>query len=194
MLFWGLGDWSRSGIASLATRWQAPQMNIASKPEQPGCAEAKSNGGGNPPGLRARTQDGCVVCGRENQYGLRIHYERERDGAITAEWRPTEHWEGFEGIVHGGIISTVLDEAMSKAVAAINYEALTGELKVRFRHHVAPGENLRIRGWVVEKVKRLVRAEPTLTTADGSECAHAWACFLPLPRSGPARAAGRASQ
>jgi acyl-coenzyme A thioesterase PaaI-like protein len=111
---------------------------------------------------------------------------RERDGAVTAEWRPTKNWEGFEGIVHGGIISTVLDEAMSKAVAAMNYEALTGELRVRFRHHVAAGEDLRVRGWVVEKVKRLITAEATLTAADGSERAHAWARFLALPGPDPA--------
>jgi uncharacterized protein (TIGR00369 family) len=142
----------------------------------------QANDGRGPLGLRARTQNGCVVCGQENPYGLRIHFMRERDGAITAEWRPTENWEGFEGIVHGGIISTVLDEAMSKAVAAMNREALTGELKVRFRRHVAAGENLRIRGWVVAQVKRLVKAEATLTAADGSERAHAWARFLVLPR------------
>ena len=149
-------------------------------------AEAKANGGRSPRGLRARTQNGCVVCGQDNPYGLRIQYVLGHDGIISAEWRPTEHWEGFEGIVHGGIISTVLDEAMSKAVAAMNYEALTGELKVRFRHHVAAGETLRIRGWVVEKVKRLVTAEATLTAADGSERAHAWARFLALPGPGPA--------
>ena len=144
-------------------------------------AEAKANGGRSPRGLRARTQNGCVVCGQDNTYGLRIQYVLGRDGAVTAVWRPTENWEGFEGIVHGGIISTVLDEAMSKAVAAMSYEALTGELRVRFRHHVAAGENLRIRAWVVEKVKRLVKAEATLTAADGSERAHAWARFLALP-------------
>ena len=130
-------------------------MEMFLKSEDP--PEAKTYDGQGTLGLRARTQNGCVVCGQENPYGLRIHYARERDGAITAEWRPTENWEGFKGIVHGGIISTVLDEAMSKAVAAMNYEALTGELRVRFRRHVAAGENLRIRGWVVEKVKRLVR-------------------------------------
>jgi acyl-coenzyme A thioesterase PaaI-like protein len=111
---------------------------------------------------------------------------RERDGTISAEWRPTENWEGFEGIVHGGIISTVLDEAMSKAIAARSYEAMTGELRVRFRHYVAAGEDLRIRGWVVETVKRLIKAEATLTAADGSERAHAWARFLALPRPGSA--------
>jgi acyl-coenzyme A thioesterase PaaI-like protein len=133
--------------------------------------------------LRARAQNGCVVCGQENPYGLRIQYVRERDGAVSAEWQPTVNWQGFEGIVHGGIISTVLDEAMSKAVAQMNYEALTGELRVRFRRPVEVGESLRIRGWVVEKVKRLVRTEATLTAADGSERAHAWASFLALPRS-----------
>ncbi len=147
--------------------------------------KTKADDRGAPPALRARTQNGCVVRGHENPNGLRIRYAREGDGTITAEWRPTPGWQGFEGIVHGGIISAVLDEAMSKAVAARNYEALTGELRVRFRRHVAPGERLRIRGWVVERVKRLVRAEATLTAADGSERAHAWARFLALPGPGP---------
>jgi acyl-coenzyme A thioesterase PaaI-like protein len=86
--------------------------------------------------VRARTQNRCVVCGQENPHGLRIHYVEDRDGGISAEWQPTVNCEGVEGIVHGGIISTFLDEAMSKAVAATDYEALTGELRVRFRHHV----------------------------------------------------------
>jgi len=148
--------------------------------------EAEAHDAGGPPGLRARTQNRCIVCGRENPYGLHIHFVRELDGAISAEWRPTENWEGFQGIVHGGIIGTVLDEAMSKAVAAIKCEALTGELRVRFRHHVSTGESLRIRGWVVETARRLVKAEATLTAADGSERAHAWARFLALPGPEPA--------
>jgi len=159
-------------------------MDILLKPEY--STEGKANDGRGPLCLRARTQNGCVVCGQQNPHGLHIRYVRERDGAVTAEWRPTKNWEGFEGIVHGGIISTVLDEAMSKAVAAMNYEALTGELRVRFRHHVAAGEDLRVRGWVVEKVKRLITAEATLTAADGSERAHAWARFLALPGPDPA--------
>jgi acyl-coenzyme A thioesterase PaaI-like protein len=160
-------------------------MDILLNPEDFTAAEANDAGG--PLGLQARTQNRCFVCGQENPYGLHMHFAREPDGAISAEWRPTENWEGFKGIVHGGIIGTVLDEAMSKAVAAIKCEALTGELRVRFRHHVSTGESLRIRGWVVGKVKRLVKAEATLMAADGSERAHAWARFLALPGSGPDR-------
>ena len=85
-------------------------------------------------------------------------------------------------MVHGGIVSTVLDEAMSKAVAAAHGVAVTGELRVRFRHPVAPGEELHIRGWIVERKKRLVAAEATLTSSDASQRAHASAAFLLLSK------------
>lgn len=131
--------------------------------------------------MRARTQNCCVVCGQENLYGLRIQNVQERDGSVSAEWQPTVNWEGFEGIVHGGIVSTVLDEAMSKAVAGMKHETLKAELRVRFRRPVRTGEHVRIRGWVVKKTKRLVKTEATLTSADGCERPHAWAGFIELP-------------
>jgi acyl-coenzyme A thioesterase PaaI-like protein len=99
---------------------------------------------------------------------------------VTAQWTPTHDWEGFENIIHGGIVSTVLDEAMSKAVVLANCEALTGELRVRFRRHVTPGETIQIRGWVAARRKRLIETEATLTGASGLEYAHAWASFLAL--------------
>jgi acyl-coenzyme A thioesterase PaaI-like protein len=156
-------------------------------PDSMDSTETKADDDSGSPALRARVQTGCFVCGQDNPYGLRVCFVLERDGAISAEWRPSEKVEGFKGIVHGGIISAVLDEAMSKAVAAMKYQALTGELRVRFRRHVSAGENLRIRGWVVEKTKRLIRAESMLTGTDGSERAHAWACFLALPGPAPAK-------
>jgi hypothetical protein len=96
--------------------------------------------------LHARPQSGCFVCGQENPRGLGIRFEQQDGGEISANWCPGPEWEGFAGIVHGGVVSTVLDEAMSKAVAATRTEALTAELRVRFRHHVASGETYRIRG------------------------------------------------
>ena len=131
--------------------------------------------------LQAAPQSDCIVCGPNHPHGLRIRYEVLRDGTVTARWQPTTEWEGFRGIVHGGIIGTVLDEAMSKAVAATQGEALTAELRVRYHHHVEAGEDLYIRGWVVERRRRLIRTEATLATADGSERARAWAVFLALP-------------
>jgi acyl-coenzyme A thioesterase PaaI-like protein len=79
------------------------------------------------------------------------------------------------------VVSTVLDEAMSKAVAATGSEALTAELRVRFRRHVTSGDVFLIRGWIVKRNRRLIEAEATLTAPGGTEHAHAWARFLTLP-------------
>ncbi len=134
---------------------------------------------GGPKGpAHARRQTTCVVCGQDNPRGLQIQYGREKDGAMVAEWNPSAVWEGFDGIIHGGIVSTVLDEAMSKAVAASGAEALTAELRVRFRQPVNTGRLYRLRGWVVDRTKRRIRTEAALVSASGEEHAHAWAVFL----------------
>jgi acyl-coenzyme A thioesterase PaaI-like protein len=132
--------------------------------------------------LHALTQSGCFVCGQDNPHGLRIPYERQDSGEMTAAWTPDPAWEGFRGIVHGGVVSTVLDEAMSKAVAATGSEALTAELRVRFRRAVPSGATFLIRGWIVKRNKRLIETEAMLTASDGTEHAHAWATFLALPK------------
>jgi acyl-coenzyme A thioesterase PaaI-like protein len=131
--------------------------------------------------LHARSQSACFVCGQDNPQGLHIRFEREGSGELTANWTPRPECEGFRGIVHGGIVSTVLDEAMSKAVAATGTEALTAEIRVRFRHHVDTGKVFQIRGWIVKRSKRLIETEATLTGPDGTEHANAWASFLTLP-------------
>ena len=130
--------------------------------------------------LQAQPQATCFVCGSDNPGGLQLRYEHGVDGTVNATWTPTNMCEGFRGIVHGGIVSTVLDEAMSKAVFATKCQALTCELRVRFRHHVIVGEALRIRGWVVARQKRKITAEASLCTLDGKERAQAWATFLVL--------------
>ncbi len=128
----------------------------------------------------ARLNPACVVCGAENPKGLRLEF-RCSPGEASAEWTPNAGWESFQGVIHGGIITTVLDEAMSKAVIARGSEALTAEIRVRFRRPVAPGDGLRVRGWVVQQWKRRILAEAALTSPAGAEYAHAWATFLVLP-------------
>ena len=128
----------------------------------------------------ARCNDRCFVCGSRNPSGLRLCFAPDGDHAVAACWRTDEVWEGFRGVIHGGIVSTVLDEAMSKAVAAEGVPALTCELRVRLRHHVEPCEELQVRGWVVDRRRRRITTEGTLKDRNGVERAHAWATFLAL--------------
>lgn len=129
---------------------------------------------------QAKPSDHCFACGSRHPHGLHLRFSRDGDHGVEALWQADEAWESFEGVIHGGIVSTVLDEAMSHAVAATGVPALTCELRVRLRHRIEPGERLHVSGWVVEKRKRKVVTEATLKDREGRERAHAWATFLEL--------------
>jgi acyl-coenzyme A thioesterase PaaI-like protein len=122
----------------------------------------------------------CFVCGSDNPRGLHLAFQANEDGEMIAEWIPEPEMEGYQGIVHGGIVSTVLDEAMAKVVDATGADALMVELRVRFRLQVSSGSPVHVRGWIESRNKRKINAEATLTGADGAELAHAWAVFLRL--------------
>jgi uncharacterized protein (TIGR00369 family) len=130
----------------------------------------------------ARLNPACIACGSANPKGLQIDFQEQEPGTICAQWIPSSDWESFKGTIHGGIIATVLDEAMSKAIIALHWEAMTVDMRVRFRARVSPGEALRGRGWVTDQRRRKISAEATIVNAAGEECAHAWATFL-VPRS-----------
>jgi len=125
----------------------------------------------------------CFACGQDNPRGLRLVFHASESGEMAAEWIPELELEGYLGIVHGGIVSTVLDEAMAKVVDATGAEAVTAELRVRFRQQVSPGSPVRVRGWIESRNKRMINTEAALTDADGVELAHSWAVFLPLKKA-----------
>lgn len=130
--------------------------------------------------MKSRTLEplNCFACSPDNARGLRLDFQRSDDGAMVAEWIPEADLEGYRGIVHGGLVSTVLDESMAKVVAAAGYDALTAELRVRFRRQVRSGVRSQVRGWIESRERRLIKTESSLTGEDGEELAHAWAMFL----------------
>ncbi len=128
-----------------------------------------------------RPQPRCFACGAGHPHGLKLKFRGNGNGSVIADWTPSTAWEGFQGIIHGGIVSTVLDEAMSKAVAAGAEPALTCHLEVRLRRPVVPGEPMVVRGWVVEKRGRRIQVEADLRDRRNVERAHAWATFLEVP-------------
>ena len=128
--------------------------------------------------MNVQFQRTCFGCGVDNPHGLQLQFRVDPDGAATASWIPGAKWEGLLGIVHGGIITTLLDEAMAKTVAAAGCKATTADLRVRFRQYAKTGELLRVRGWIVRNRRRVIEAEATVFAHDGGERAHAWATFL----------------
>jgi acyl-coenzyme A thioesterase PaaI-like protein len=90
--------------------------------------------------LAVRDDHYCFGCGQLNPYGLRLHFYLNEDGdSVSAPWTPAREHEGFTGIAHGGIITTVLDEVMGWALYQKDIWAVTGRLSVSFRKPVEIG-------------------------------------------------------
>jgi acyl-coenzyme A thioesterase PaaI-like protein len=87
----------------------------------------------------ARSDHHCFGCGDRNPIGLHLRFSRDEQG-VSASFVPRPEHQGFEETVHGGIISTVLDEAMAQAIATAGIWAVTGEMRVRFRRPLRVGE------------------------------------------------------
>jgi acyl-coenzyme A thioesterase PaaI-like protein len=120
----------------------------------------------------------CFACGRDNAHGLHLFFVPSDEGGVAAEWRTSPSWESYDGVIHGGIVSTILDEAMSKAIGRSGPPGFTCDLRVRLKHHLTTGQSITVKGWVVERRKRRVLAEASLQDSAGSELAHGWATFL----------------
>mgnify|MGYP001585919655 CR=1 FL=1 len=109
-----------------------------------------------------RLQDNqrCYVCGKKNPLGLSVDFKIDTDArAIRAEFTPFDEHQGYEGIVHGGILSSLLDEAMAKLAYSLGIPAVTAEITVKFKARAAPGDKLLVSGRLVQETKRLILAE-----------------------------------
>ncbi len=102
----------------------------------------------------------CYVCGKDNPEGLRVRFVFDDAGrTISADFTPRREHEGWEGIVHGGVLTALMDEAMVKLAAHLGSPAVSAELTVRFRSPASAGEVLRVSACVAGEQKRLIEAE-----------------------------------
>jgi uncharacterized protein (TIGR00369 family) len=87
----------------------------------------------------------CVVCGSENGRGLRVEYRVLADGSVEAEFACPESLQGYPHLLHGGIIASLLDGAMTNCLFAHGITAVTAQLTIRYHAAVATGRPATIR-------------------------------------------------
>jgi acyl-coenzyme A thioesterase PaaI-like protein len=125
----------------------------------------------------ARSDHHCFGCGDRNPIGLHLQFSRDEQG-VSASFIPQPAHQGFEETVHGGIISTVLDEAMAWAIAAAGIWAMTGEMRIRFRRPLRVGETSVVTARVTGQRGPAVMAAAELALAsDAAPIASATATF-----------------
>jgi uncharacterized protein (TIGR00369 family) len=129
----------------------------------------------------------CFVCGNRNPDGLRIVFEYPEPGRCRAVFTPERRFQGWQDILHGGIIATLLDEALAHAYGGADRgadeAAVTAELCVRFKKPVKIGILAVLEGRVVSIEGRIIAGESRILDAEGMELAAASGKLIKLKRA-----------
>jgi uncharacterized protein (TIGR00369 family) len=123
----------------------------------------------------------CFACGELNAHGIRMPLHIEADHAWS-EIVLDPAFQGWDGIAHGGILATLLDEGMAWAIAAREAFGFTARMTVEYRRPVPVGVPIRVDGRVLEARRRLIRAEADISDpATGAVYAHADGTYVIAP-------------
>ena len=119
----------------------------------------------------------CFVCGEENTCGIRARFLWDGREVRTTVTASRDH-EGYFGIYHGGIVASLLDEVMVKAILAQGIFAVTAEMTVRYKKPVQIGDTIHYAGRIVEHKGRLFHTESEAVNEAGEIVATATARYL----------------
>lgn len=97
---------------------------------------------------RCSTHARCVVCGRDSTHPPRVEFMVTADQSVEAIVVDGEQYEGYAGLMHGGVIATLLDAAMTNCLFARGERAVTADLHIRYRHPVVSQEPSHVRAWL----------------------------------------------
>jgi acyl-coenzyme A thioesterase PaaI-like protein len=132
----------------------------------------------------------CFVCGVENPCGLKIRFFNEGHHRSMARITLGEPYQSYPGIVHGGILATILDETMGRAILAEGGEPrelteerfmFTARIEIRYRKSVPLNEEFIARGRVDKDRGRIVTVSGEIVLPDGTVAVEASATLADIP-------------
>ena len=123
----------------------------------------------------------CFVCGIDNPIGLKLKFYTDAEGRCIARFRPKPEHQGYPGHLHGGIISTLLDETMGRVLTPRNVFALTGRLEIKFRKPVPLDQELTVVGELTRDRSRAYEARGEIQLADGTSLVEGSGMYIRVP-------------
>jgi len=119
----------------------------------------------------------CFACGPKNPIGLKLKFSMQ-DEVVETKFTPKDVHQGFDGIMHGGLISTLLDEVMANVLYIQGIKAVTAKMEVKFRKPVEINQELTVTGWVERKKRRTINTASKIVNQAGEKVAEAEAVFM----------------
>jgi acyl-coenzyme A thioesterase PaaI-like protein len=115
----------------------------------------------------------CFICGLENPVGLHLHIYETEPGVVETTYIAPEHFQGYPGVLHGGIVGAIIDEISGRALMGddpMNPRFMfTARLEVRYRRNVPTGKLLKIVGRAGKSKSRSAEAWAGIYDAETQE-------------------------
>ena len=112
--------------------------------------------------------DNCFVCGKANPLGLKLTFRLE-DEVCRSEFTPAEDHCGFDGVTHGGIIYSALDDVMANWIYQKGIRAYTAKCDIRYKGSLPTGTTVDLAGRCVKNRGRLIIMQGRMTRSDTRE-------------------------
>lgn len=100
--------------------------------------------------IQKTAHQNCLMCGKK-PWSLGLCFYATDEGWVCSKFQAHEKLQGYDGILHGGIISSLLDAAMTNCLFHRGIQALTGELLVRFLHPISCDSKLEVRAHILSE-------------------------------------------
>lgn len=125
----------------------------------------------------------CFVCGVENDYGLKLKFFQDKPGSVIVNHTVPEKFQGYPGVVHGGIVASLLDEVLGRVFMNGDHNRFmyTAKMTIRYRKPVPTGKPLKIVGTALKDRGRMAESKAELFGPDGRLLAEAEGLLVNLP-------------
>ncbi|NOZ61853.1 MAG: PaaI family thioesterase [Calditrichaeota bacterium] len=128
----------------------------------------------------------CFLCGKQNDLGLKMEWYNDTESKqVVGQVSIPEHFNGYPGIAHGGIVAAILDETSGRAVLLdgdFDNLFVTLKLEITYKHPTPTNTPLTARGWLVRYGKRSAKVAGTLSLPDGTVTAECNAIVVRPPK------------
>jgi uncharacterized protein (TIGR00369 family) len=135
---------------------------------------------------KQKNSRGCFLCGLENEFSLKMKwYEDHQARQIRSKVTVPDHFNGYHGVVHGGIVSAILDETAGRSVMLNSGEdalMVALKLEVNFRRPTPTSTPLTVIGWVIKQAANRAQVAGEIRLSDGTLTAECKAVVVRPPK------------
>ncbi|MBP1743934.1 MAG: uncharacterized protein H6Q58_912 [Firmicutes bacterium] len=132
---------------------------------------------------KQRNSTKCIVCGLNNELGLKAAFYELENGELVAIFKPVEEHQSYPGRMHGGISSAILDEVIGRAILVKDESmwGVTAEISLKYRKPVPLNEELRVVGRITKDSKRIFEGTGEIILKNGDVAVSAAGKYIKMP-------------